>query len=444
MQRIILAITALVMTLNISGLNVNKCHPGQLSTLIDDCNITSLEVSGRMDARDFRFIADSLRHLTTLDLSQAVVDAYSGETLFANVSDYAAHELPCLSLASMRQLQQLALPDSLTRLGDGSLSDCRQLVELTLPPRVERIGDYALSGCSQLKKLFVPQSLVSMGDGALSNCAMLEAVVMLPSTDGGTAQAASLRIGYRAFANCPSLKQVALGNHWSEIGAEALAETGLEQLDMSNQTMLDSLASWSLANSQLTRLVLPAAVRSIGDGAMMNDRGINQLTLPANVKHIGSHAMAYMTGLKQIESKPTEVPQLGDSVWYGVDQSKVLLKVSPQSLADYSNTPQWCNFMTMELPRGDVNADGQVDIADVNIVINIMLGKDDADNYDGRAYLTDDMEVDIADVNAVINLMLGRQRALRLAAEKAAREAAAHTNNSATGHPAVLQQAIAP
>ncbi len=60
--------------------------------------------------------------------------------------------------------------------------------------------------------------------------------------------------------------------------------------------------------------------------------------------------------------------------------------------------------------RGDVNDDGIVDIADVNIVINIMLGKDSADNYDGRAYITEgDTEVDIADVNAVINLMLGRE-----------------------------------
>ncbi|MBR1725377.1 MAG: M6 family metalloprotease domain-containing protein [Muribaculaceae bacterium] len=59
--------------------------------------------------------------------------------------------------------------------------------------------------------------------------------------------------------------------------------------------------------------------------------------------------------------------------------------------------------------RGDVNNDGVVDIADVNIVINIMLGKDSADNYDGRAYIThSDTTVDIADVNAVINLMLGK------------------------------------
>ena len=56
----------------------------------------------------------------------------------------------------------------------------------------------------------------------------------------------------------------------------------------------------------------------------------------------------------------------------------------------------------------DVNADGVWDIADVNILIDIMLGKDSADNYNGRAHVTDDEQVDIADVNMAIDIMLGR------------------------------------
>ena len=57
---------------------------------------------------------------------------------------------------------------------------------------------------------------------------------------------------------------------------------------------------------------------------------------------------------------------------------------------------------------GDVNSDGNVDIADVNIIINVMLGRDLASNYGHRCYVTDDETVDISDVNAVINIMLGK------------------------------------
>ena len=54
---------------------------------------------------------------------------------------------------------------------------------------------------------------------------------------------------------------------------------------------------------------------------------------------------------------------------------------------------------------GDINGDGKVDIADVNAIINMMLGKVEAVP---AADLNGDEKVDISDVNAVINLMLGK------------------------------------
>lgn len=57
--------------------------------------------------------------------------------------------------------------------------------------------------------------------------------------------------------------------------------------------------------------------------------------------------------------------------------------------------------------EGDVNNDGAVDILDANIVINIILGADTNENYDGRADLNGDGIVDIFDENIVINKILG-------------------------------------
>lgn len=56
---------------------------------------------------------------------------------------------------------------------------------------------------------------------------------------------------------------------------------------------------------------------------------------------------------------------------------------------------------------GDVNNDGIVDISDVNILLNIILSYDSADDYDGRADITKDGVVDVSDVNEVINIILG-------------------------------------
>ena len=54
--------------------------------------------------------------------------------------------------------------------------------------------------------------------------------------------------------------------------------------------------------------------------------------------------------------------------------------------------------------HGDVNADGEVNIADVNCIIGIIHGE--VDTYEGRADVNGDGEVNIADINAIINIIL--------------------------------------
>lgn len=56
--------------------------------------------------------------------------------------------------------------------------------------------------------------------------------------------------------------------------------------------------------------------------------------------------------------------------------------------------------------KGDVNADGEVNIGDVNIIISIILGKTVPADVLIRADVNGDTEVNIGDVNAVIGLIL--------------------------------------
>ena len=54
----------------------------------------------------------------------------------------------------------------------------------------------------------------------------------------------------------------------------------------------------------------------------------------------------------------------------------------------------------------DVNGDGEVNVADVNAVIDIILGGTADDNTSTRADVNGDDEVNIADVNTLIDLIL--------------------------------------
>ena len=61
-----------------------------------------------------------------------------------------------------------------------------------------------------------------------------------------------------------------------------------------------------------------------------------------------------------------------------------------------------------EYATGDINGDNAVDGNDLNVLINIILGKDSADNYDGRANVDNDGGIDGNDLNVLINILLGK------------------------------------
>ncbi len=73
----------------------------------------------------------------------------------------------------------------------------------------------------------------------------------------------------------------------------------------------------------------------------------------------------------------------------------------------YSGIDQECSFNAINWIIGDVNHDGVVDGIDLNILVAIILGNDNADNYDGRANLNDDNVVDVIDLSRLINILLG-------------------------------------
>ena len=66
----------------------------------------------------------------------------------------------------------------------------------------------------------------------------------------------------------------------------------------------------------------------------------------------------------------------------------------------------------LKLLKGDVNMDGQVSIADVTALVNIILGKDNVPPYQYdhvAANVNEDEGVSIADVTALVNIILGKE-----------------------------------
>ena len=107
-----------------------------------------------------------------------------------------------------------------------------------------------------------------------------------------------------------------------------------------------------------------------------------------------------------------ETPQLGtirgsgklvDGKTYYVRARYAYHKLATGTTVQYTDYCDIRTFVYHETLRGDVNADGEVNIADVNSVINFILGGTGASGF---ADVNGDGEVNIADVNAVIDRIL--------------------------------------
>ncbi|UKI43797.1 MAG: dockerin type I repeat-containing protein [Porphyromonadaceae bacterium] len=87
--------------------------------------------------------------------------------------------------------------------------------------------------------------------------------------------------------------------------------------------------------------------------------------------------MAGMTSLDTIKAHSDAVPALGDSVWAGIDQPNVKLDLTNMALAeDFAHAAQWEHFHILKnYLLGDVNGDGNLDVADVTLLISYILGE---------------------------------------------------------------------
>ena len=90
------------------------------------------------------------------------------------------------------------------------------------------------------------------------------------------------------------------------------------------------------------------------------------------------------------------------------DANETFVFRADQMLGTYAE-PQVFTITT--LLRGDVNRDGQISIADVTALVNIILGKDNVQPYvydHLAADVNTDSSISIADVTSLVNIILGK------------------------------------
>ena len=168
-----------------------------------------------------------------------------------------------------KDLIRVALPKSLTGIGEETFYNCTSLTNLTIPDGVTAIGDSACSGCSSLTSITIPESVTSIGYDAFSSCGSLASVELpknLTVISNGTFSSCGLTsvkipdgvtaIGDSAFSRCRNLTDVSIPDGVTTIGADAFSYC-----------------------EKLPSITVPQAVTSIGDQAFWRCRSLKDVSI---------------------------------------------------------------------------------------------------------------------------------------------------------------------
>ena len=168
------------------------------------------------------------------------------------------------AFAGCSGLTEVAFPNSVTNIGNSSFMDCSGLMELALPSSVVKIGTWAFRGCSGLTEVEIPHGVKVIGGGVFSDCSSLTKITVDPGNENYVSQKGLLltKDGKTLMEGVNGT--VVIPSSVTSIAYDAFAgRGGLTQVTLPNGIRTIDALAFSDCDS-LTEVVIPSSVVNIG------------------------------------------------------------------------------------------------------------------------------------------------------------------------------------
>lgn len=235
-----------------------------------------------------------------------------------------------------RNLQEIALPDTVTELPTQIFDGCSALATVTLPSNIPAIPANAFKNCTSLGSIKLPESVSELDGTAFSGCTSLKTIDTsdskhFVSEDGlfyNADKTELLRVlDYKSssYEIPDSLATIAEG---ALVGTTITAITFPEN---STRTAIDANMFKNCTN--LTSVTLPAGLKTIGDSAFLGCTGLTEIVIPAGVTSIGNSAFSICSSLASV-TLPDTLTALGTSAFQKTGLTSVALPNHLEMISD--------------------------------------------------------------------------------------------------------------
>ena len=224
---------------------------------------------------------------------------------------------------------------NLTSIGVLAFEDCRNLTSITIPSTITSIGSEAFKYCSKLQKLYIEdvtsylnsltsdtssplydtdQNVSLYVNGELATVLVIpEAVTTIQSyafdsvtnISSVVIPSSVTSIGSYAFRGCTNIKELHIND--TESYLNSLTSTSSSPMYSANQNVslyvneklitdliipdtITEIPSYAFRRLNISSVVIPSGVTSIGTSAFSNCRSLTSITIPESVTSIGGSA----------------------------------------------------------------------------------------------------------------------------------------------------------
>lgn len=244
-------------------------------------------------------------------------------------------------------------------LSQEAFSGLSWIEEIALPESLTYVGDFAFYNMSSLRKITIPEKLSSIGGGAFIYCDKLaEFEIDENNSSYATDGKALYSKDFSELVYIPSLS--------SDYTIPESVEVIREQAGRYDRNRL--------------HLTVPSNVKSIGEGAFHGCTKLESVTLEEGIEEIGSFAFAANNKLKSV-IVPDSVISIGENAFginiYGKVMNDFTLYGSEGSAAQRYAEKTGIHFEIAEPPLpdtlyGDSNCDGNVNMADCVLIMQYL------------------------------------------------------------------------
>lgn len=329
---------------------------GSIVPIEDDTYIYNNGICYKLTSKGAEVTSGDKPYTGSVEIPASVI--YKGK-------NYSVTDIDAEAFSGCTQLTSITIPYSIKNIGENAFSGCSSLkkvivsdlkawcaisfngieanplskshhlfcneftevIDLVIPDDVKTICSYSFLNCTSLTSVTIPNSVTSIGDYSFYACSNLASFTVGSGVN---------YIGNNAFKYCSSLNKVIVPNiaEWCGI---TFSSSNANPLNIACRLFYDE-------TTEITDLVIPQGVISIGDYAFRRCNRLNSITIPESVTSIAEASFEGCTGLTDVYCYAENVPSTYSNAFKNSSISSATLHVPEGSVDSYKTTKPWSLF----------------------------------------------------------------------------------------------------